>query len=131
MRILLNKGFASVLVIGLCLCVYWPFNWWIRLLFVTDGYKHPGSYKRKNEDYKRRWSFMERIVLLPLFSRDSTRSFRFLGVINYCHLLLTVFTISGFILCEIAGITMIPWQKGFISVGIVCIIQLFVIKYVL
>lgn len=126
---MLNKTDATILVISLCFITYCVFNWWLRLRFVVDGYKSAGSYKKKSGEYIKRWSFPKRLVLFPLFCTDSTMKYRVLGVINYFHFLITVFTICGFIFSEWFGKKMICWQHGMLGICIVCVFQIVMICF--
>ncbi len=119
----MNKTVETILVVFFCISSYFSFNWWLRLRFIVDGFKHTGSYKRKREEYKKRWSLPRRMALLPLFCTDSTIKYRVLGVTNYCHFLITVFTICGFILYEFMGRSMIRWQEGMYGICIACVLQ--------
>ncbi len=117
----------SMLIIFLCLGPYCVINWWVRIKFVVDGYKCTGSYKKKNEQYKRRWSLLRRVALFPLFSSDSTPKFIFLGAMNYCHFFLTIITICGYITSELCEINGINWQLGVIVICCLCLFQTIVI----
>ncbi len=94
-----------------------------------DGYKSAGSYKKKRGEYLKRWSLPERIALFPLFCPESSLKFRVLGAISYCHFLMTVFTVCGFILREMLGKSVIDWQYGLLGICIVCIFQMIMICF--
>ena len=123
----MNKPVVIILVIFLCFGSYYSFNWWLRLRFIVDGYTIAGSYKKKHKEYQKRWSLPKQIALLPLFCPESTIKYHFLGVINYCHFLISVFTICGLFLHELIGRNMICWQYGMVGICIACVFQIILI----
>ena len=123
----MNDSLFSVLIIIVCLLPYVFFHWWLRKRFVVDGYTCSGSYKQKHSKYKKQWSPLQRGLLIPLFSAKSTRKYHALGGLSYCHFLITVITIAGFLLCEQSGYGEIHWQIGLCGIGVICVVQMFLI----
>ena len=123
----MNETVLSFFILSLCVLPYCFIHWWIRLRFIVDGYRVSGSYMKKNKKYKNEWSWLQRVVLLPFFSPQSTFKFRFVAAINYLHLLTILYTISGYILFEYYENNMLRWEKGLICGCIMTLVQLIIV----
>ena len=105
----MNKWAGAFLLVVCCLAVYCIANWLIRTGFIVDGYHCSGSYNKKKEEYRSTWSLLQRMALFPLFSSKSSKKYVILGILNYCHFLITVSAIIGFLLYECRGIGSSNW----------------------
>ena len=123
-EIQMNEALLAALVVGLCLIPYAVFRWWIGMRFVADGFRCSGSYPKKKQRYKERWSLLRRALLIPLFSAESRPRYRVLGGLSHAQLLLTALTLCAFFLCEYRGCGAFRWQSGFYGIGALCAAQL-------
>ena len=61
--------------------------------YIALGFKRSGTWAKKKKWYKNNWNFIQRVFLIPLFSKeDSTRQYFILGIINYIHLAVGIYT---------------------------------------
>lgn len=123
----MNETVLSFFVFSLCVLPYYFIHWWIRLRFIVDGYRVSGSYMKKNKKYRNEWSWLQRVVLLPFFSHQSTRRFGLVAVINYLHFITILFTIIGYIRYEHIENNMLSWEKGLICGCIMMLVQLIIV----
>lgn len=60
--------------------------------YIVLGFKRSGTWAKKKKWYKSNWTFLQRVFLVPLFSReDSTNQYFLLGIINYIHLIACIY----------------------------------------
>ena len=119
---------VTLFVIIYLLFSFCVFNWWIRARFIAEGFIHSGSWMRLKKAYKERWSLLKRLVLIPLFSHDSTEKYHILGVLNYCQLFLTFFCICVQIFFRMNKGYETFLSRGLIVQGIIVLIQYIVIN---
>ena len=125
----MNKQYASLLLfIGFLSC-YWFYNWWIRMRFIVDGYIHSGSFFRKLDAIKKEWNWVQRIALIPLLSNKSSMRYHWIALLNYTHLLFTIYTLGGHLLKEYYEFDKIDWQNGTLLILIVMILEIVFIVY--
>ena len=85
-------------------------DWYSRLVFLARGYPrrygHGKSWGRATKHYKANWSFVKRILWIPVFKEWYETKFRFLAYLAYVHfsigaIFATVFLIDELLLFEV------------------------------
>lgn len=120
----MNKNTATIILLIGYILGYLVINWWIRMRFIVDGYKLGGSFTKRNNSYKRKWNWLQRLALIPLIGSDSNNKFHNIAYLNYIHFIATVYTLGGHILKEYYGINAINWINGTIAIYIVTVLEI-------
>ena len=66
------------------------FSWFVcnihsRYIFVAIGANQKGTYNRRRNSYKKKWSMKQRVLLIPLLQASKSAVYRFLAVLNWIH----------------------------------------------
>ena len=93
-------GIISTLVISL---LFW--DWHARAVFVATGYPrrygHGNSGNRARKHYKSNWTFLQRLIWIPVFMEWYESKYRIMAYMSYVHYALTAIAIAGFLIDEL------------------------------
>lgn len=93
-------------------------------------YGHGKTWKKANRHYKTNWSFIQRILWIPLFKEYYDFKYKMLAYFSYLGLLISVFTIIAFLLNEFVSTIFSFWGYGFCLVAIVTIIRIVYTEFI-
>ena len=119
-------NFAPIIGMLLSCILTWLFcNWHIRFTFVAVGLNLKGSWKRKNRRYKEKWTFIQRIALLPLLQCSKSRVYTGLFFLNLSHFIVSVLTMIWLILNECVGVEIfLPWHYFYYAMGGLTVLEI-------
>ena len=87
-----------------------------RYVFIATGYPrrygHGKSYNRAKKHYKNNWSFLERLIWVPIFKEWYEYRYKIFPFLSYIHSGLTVFTAAWFLI----SVDCFPDSKSWIYV---------------
>lgn len=120
----LSSG-STLCILSIIWFLSWLFcNWHIRATFVAVGMNSKGSYNRQLKRYKSRWSFIQRVCLIPLLQASKFRIYIFLFILNWLHFFLSVLTIVV-VLFEWRNISiLLPGVYWFCIYGFVVLLEI-------
>ena len=121
----LPNGLVIFFLSLLCLLPWLFSNWHIRLVFVVTGMNLKGSYKRNLKRYRKRWTILQRWLLLPIIKESKfPKTYKFLFIMNWLQLVLAILIIIGAIFFFCFQKKIIPLEYCFYSFYLITIIEL-------
>ena len=80
-------------------------DWHARSVFMARAYPrrygHGKSWKRAHKHYKTNWTFLQRMLWIPMFKDEYEDKYRFIAYLSYVHVTLTLVTLAFFIISVI------------------------------
>jgi hypothetical protein len=80
-------------------------DWHARMVFMARAYPrrygHGKSWKRAHKHYKTNWTFLQRMLWIPMFKEVYEDKYRFIAYLSYVHVTLTLVTLAFFIISVI------------------------------
>lgn len=95
----------SIGIFLLCIlpCVFENFH--VRFIYVACTHNLHGTFNRRKKAYQAKYSICQRLLLKPLLARPFEKIFVYLFIQNYIFVLLTVATLTVFVLEQILKFT--------------------------
>ena len=114
-------------IIAVVLLTFLFFDWHARFVFVGTGYPrkygHGKSEKRASAHYKRNWTFVQRILWVPLFKEKYRSDYRLMAYFGYFHFFVTLVTIACFLIDELVLVDVNFWRYAFYAYYAVTILR--------
>lgn len=105
-------------IIALISIQFLIFDWHARFVFVRTGYPrkygHGKSGGRASAHYKRNWTFIQRILWIPLFREKYRSDYRLMAYFGYFHFFATLVTIACFLIDEFVLVDVSFWFYVFL-----------------
>ena len=93
------------------------FDWHSRCVFVACGYPHKyghgKTWKRARKHYKENWSFVERMLWIPIFKEKYDIRFKIVAFLSYFHFFFSIITSIVIILDELVFVRIQLWHYLF------------------
>lgn len=116
--------------IGIILFIVLPslfFDWHARFVFVAIAYPrrygHGKSFNRAKKHYKQNWTFLQRMLWMPVFREEYHIKYRMMAYLSYINFILMIISIFCFIINVFLYTTFIFWHWVFILTGAFGIIR--------
>ena len=111
-------------IIFIILCLVFAFlfaDWHARYVFVARGYcrryGHGKSFNRAKKHYKSHWSFIQRMLWIPIFNEIYESRYKMMAIFSYIHFVLTLIAILCLLIDEFAYTNNEFWMYSFIVVS--------------
>ena len=103
------------------------FDWHARMVFVAVAYPrrngHGKSWKRAHKHYKTNWTFLQRMLWIPMFKEEYEDKYRFIAYLSFAHMALTVVTLAFFIISIICFPNSKIWIYEFLGYSVFWILR--------
>ena len=102
-------------------------EWHARWVFVTTGYPrkhgHGKTWKRANKHYKTHWSFIQRMLWIPVHKEVYEDKYKFMACLSYVHAIITFIAIVSFLLNEFVIVTFKFWQYVYVCFAVFSLLR--------
>ena len=100
-----NRYMSIFLMITFIILSFAFIDWHARSVFMARAYRrrygHGKSWKRAHKHYKTNWTFLQRMLWIPMFKEEYEDKYRFIAYLSYVHVTLTLVTLAFFIISVI------------------------------
>ena len=113
--------------LGLVSCAF--YNWWARMLFLAGWFKCSGSFYKRKKEYRKRWSFLERLLLIPLFSKPRAIAYVIFATANYCHFAIAFESAAKAMFCYVYKTKGADYRGELFAVGFIIFAETFIADF--
>lgn len=106
--------------LGIVLMIIFPvvlMDWHAHGVFVARGYRrrygHGKSWARASKHYKTNWTFIQRMLWIPVFKEPYERKYRRFAFLTYIHWTLALIAVICFFLDEYVFWDIHFWREPF------------------
>ena len=117
-----NKHMGIFLTITFIILSFAFIDWHARSVFMARAYPrrygHGKSWKRAHKHYKTNWTFLQRMLWIPMFKEEYEDKYRFIAYLSFAHMALTVVTLAFFIISIICFPNSKIWIYEFLGYSV-------------